>query len=60
MRDERRALAAAEAEFAERFAPRASCSAFGRDYLKLAVWAFALLFGPALVALTVLIVSGLT
>jgi hypothetical protein len=32
-----------------------SCPEYGRDYVKLAAWIFALLFGPALVALAVLL-----
>jgi hypothetical protein len=58
MRDEPSALAAAESKLAELFGPGVSCPEFRRDYLSMAAWVFALLFGPVIVALTALVISG--
>jgi hypothetical protein len=68
MLDERLVTATAEPEFAPLFAPRAGCPEFQRnysagcpefqrDYVRLAAWVFAVLFGPALAAMAVLLFS---
>jgi hypothetical protein len=61
MRDEPLAVAAAfESELAELLAPPGRCPEPRRDYLSVAAWVFAVLFGPALITLTVLVVGGMT
>ena len=57
MFDERLVTATAEPEFAELFAPRAGCPEVRHDYVKLAAWVFAVLFGPALAAMALLLLS---
>jgi hypothetical protein len=57
MLDERLVTATAEPEFVPLFAPRAGCPEFQRDYVRLAAWVFAVLFGPALAAMAVLLFS---
>lgn len=52
--------AAFESELAELLAPPGRCPEPRRDYLSVAAWVFAVLFGPALITLTVLVVGGMT
>jgi hypothetical protein len=53
------ALGPLERELAELFARPGWRAAPRHDYVKLGAWLFALLFGPALLTVTALIISGL-